>query len=463
MHTLTFTLRQHTPLIHFQHEQEGATLRASEVKPKLDKYIIKKAGLTETITKDGKKVEVPKQAYKEWFIGKDTLSLNYKIRVHQKDILTYPIEVPKLDRNLNLEYDRNNNIKIDGFPCYFGNLGEDNQKQEKRFTYSFSELNVDLQFFNRPLFDFLESKKKLGFFDAFFNAENFGTRQTKGFGSFTLVRNSEFTWPETLYSFDVDLRKPTDNYTRELINKHNIRFINIQIAKEFLINIDYQRTLFNAINIFHKAIKSGYNQNNGYFKSALFKYFKDQKKIQWDKKSIKEAYFSTELGIDKGKYNNDEVLTYDANAAKKRSVNNHLFLVRDLIGLSTMAEWKYPYSAKITKENPEIDRFKSPVTYKPVLMGDKDGDYFRVFIFLNPIPEAFFNAEFNIYRNGGGNLILQTPDSTVFNLDDYFAYLASPSFQAVDLIGQDPVTGDWKENRDTDNIIKYLNQLKTNA
>lgn len=36
MYRLEFTLKQHTPIIHFQHDQYGATLRASEVKPKLD-------------------------------------------------------------------------------------------------------------------------------------------------------------------------------------------------------------------------------------------------------------------------------------------------------------------------------------------------------------------------------------------------------------------------------------------
>ncbi len=40
MYKLEVTLKQHTPLIHFQHDQEGATLRASEVKPKLDRFII---------------------------------------------------------------------------------------------------------------------------------------------------------------------------------------------------------------------------------------------------------------------------------------------------------------------------------------------------------------------------------------------------------------------------------------
>lgn len=37
-----YTLEQQTPLIHFQYDQPGATLRATEVKPKLDKFIIKK-------------------------------------------------------------------------------------------------------------------------------------------------------------------------------------------------------------------------------------------------------------------------------------------------------------------------------------------------------------------------------------------------------------------------------------
>ncbi|MEZ4966906.1 MAG: hypothetical protein R2791_16805 [Saprospiraceae bacterium] len=36
---LEFTLKQHTPLIHFQHDQAGATLRATEVKARLDAFV----------------------------------------------------------------------------------------------------------------------------------------------------------------------------------------------------------------------------------------------------------------------------------------------------------------------------------------------------------------------------------------------------------------------------------------
>ena len=38
MHKLTFTLKQHTPLIHF-HSEVDASLRATELKPKLDNFL----------------------------------------------------------------------------------------------------------------------------------------------------------------------------------------------------------------------------------------------------------------------------------------------------------------------------------------------------------------------------------------------------------------------------------------
>ena len=47
MEVLKVTLKQHTPLLHFQPNEPGATLRASEVKPKLDKYILSKMEVEE--------------------------------------------------------------------------------------------------------------------------------------------------------------------------------------------------------------------------------------------------------------------------------------------------------------------------------------------------------------------------------------------------------------------------------
>ena len=70
---LTFKLKQHTPIIHFQHDQYGATLRASELKPKLDKFLIEKLGGEEKLRRD----------HSDWFINKEHSALDYKIgRAH---------------------------------------------------------------------------------------------------------------------------------------------------------------------------------------------------------------------------------------------------------------------------------------------------------------------------------------------------------------------------------------------
>ena len=62
--SLNYTLKAQSPMIHFQAQQQGATLRATEVKPKLDKFIIQKLG-AENIPQD-------------WFIP-NTKAFNYKL------------------------------------------------------------------------------------------------------------------------------------------------------------------------------------------------------------------------------------------------------------------------------------------------------------------------------------------------------------------------------------------------
>ena len=61
----SYTLQASTPLIHFQHSEPGATLRATEAKPKLDRFLKRKA-----------KNEIKKS----WLIG-ESEALNYKMRI----------------------------------------------------------------------------------------------------------------------------------------------------------------------------------------------------------------------------------------------------------------------------------------------------------------------------------------------------------------------------------------------
>ena len=83
MHTLTVTLKQHTPLIHFQHNQTGATLRASEVKPKLDKFIVQKE-FNDDFSKcrsflSGYDAQKPDSLYEKF--NDRFRALNYKLRI----------------------------------------------------------------------------------------------------------------------------------------------------------------------------------------------------------------------------------------------------------------------------------------------------------------------------------------------------------------------------------------------
>src|SRR6185503_1492446 len=72
MQKLIFNLKQHTPIIHFQHDQDGATLRATEVKPKLDRFIIEKNGV----------INGAREGYSDWFASDKHGAIDYKLSIN---------------------------------------------------------------------------------------------------------------------------------------------------------------------------------------------------------------------------------------------------------------------------------------------------------------------------------------------------------------------------------------------
>lgn len=143
---LSYELKQHTPIIHFQHNQSGATLRATEVKPKLDKFIIKKLGGVANVDEN-------------WFV-KGTEALNYKMQI----IATGDPDVVEL--GFKTPYD-----------IYYGNMGDSSTK--KRGVTCDSKITIVCT--NTNLSDFIDK-----YIAEFFVVTNFGTIQNKGFGSYTV-------------------------------------------------------------------------------------------------------------------------------------------------------------------------------------------------------------------------------------------------------------------------------------
>lgn len=140
-----YTLVAQTPLIHFQHNQDGATLRATEVKPKLDAFLIKKAQ-EQGIDISG------------WLISKEHRALNYKMRLSacgEQDCIDIGFKTP--------------------YDIYYGNMGSNGIKKKAID----GDVKLKIVCVIPGLVQFIDK-----YVSEFFIVTNFGTMSNKGFGSY---------------------------------------------------------------------------------------------------------------------------------------------------------------------------------------------------------------------------------------------------------------------------------------
>lgn len=336
---LIIPLKQHTPIIHFQHDQAGATLRAPEVKPKLDKYLIEHAFDSDALKYARFLVGGAKATHK---------ALDYKLAIksagHRYEVIR------KGNRDT---------------PMFFANMGS--EYKERGLVWN-NDISLCIHCFHSELRDLIDSH--IGRFIA---STNFGMRSTKGFGSFTLATNAPA--PANAYHFTVD-------------------------ANDW-------KAVFRTIDLFYKSIRGGindvYKDNYGeiqkglYMKPMIFEYAR-QKNVTWEKKTIKARKFPRKLADHQadheGSVENQNEWPLWVLEPKER-------IVRDLLGLSTDQTWRgYPGGANgamITKEHitKDIDRFPSPIIFKPVL----SDNVFTVYFWAVPIADVYLDASFNISVN----------------------------------------------------------------
>lgn len=204
MQTLTVKLEQHTPLIHFQHSQQGATLRASEVKPKLDKFILTKLGDENyEIISDAEfqnvadifcvrhpnidfyNLSIEKQYYeigkyiakqKGWLVGKGEHSaLDYKMSIRSKGSKNVSMNVTP--ENGGYYPDRENSL-------FMGNMGGRPEDEVLNFIMN-DTIDITLCFKSDEIYNGLNVIIKQSIC-SFFIDTGFGNRSSKGFGSFTV-------------------------------------------------------------------------------------------------------------------------------------------------------------------------------------------------------------------------------------------------------------------------------------
>lgn len=177
-YVLCFDLEQITPLIHFQPKEVNPTLRVTEVKPKLDRFIIEKIG-------KGAYVSVRKSVrtkYKGWFIKKDdeVYALDYKMQI----VPNSAVSVNKIEGYFGFDA-QGNVIKS---PMFFANMSNSQNEDffvKKEFSFC-PKLKLFILLSDEKLKENIKDS-----INEFFLLTNFGMRQSKGYGSFIIPQKGD--------------------------------------------------------------------------------------------------------------------------------------------------------------------------------------------------------------------------------------------------------------------------------
>jgi hypothetical protein len=184
-------------------------------------------------------------------------------------------------------------------------------------------------------------------------------------------------------------------------------------------------------------------------KPLIWEYFR-QKGIAWEKRCIKEHFYNKAL--------TDQINRIETDFADPDDKDNWpLFysvkkynILKDVLGLSSVENWRMPYRNTITKTSQtNIDRMKSPLFYKPIETGGK----LRVYIDFDYLPTGFLGSEF-IISNGNNKFPLKVVEE--FNIDDFFDWCLMKA-DIIKLIAEP-----YRETKKADQILRIFSQLRKN-
>ena len=355
MQKLEFTLKQHTPLIHFQHDQAGATLRATEVKPKLDRFLI------ETCKEHG-------IDFKKWLIGNgEHEALDYKLSFVPIGKNIQPTIIsPKINP-------KNNKFEAP-YPMVLANMGGAYNKEELRDLIQFESIKGRIIAFNQDIIDCI-----LKYISKFFATENFGNRESKGFGSFTVTDYQIGTEEKKTITWDEKIVYPKDTF-----------YLQIETSDV--------KKVFEVIDYYWKRLKSGINYSYNrklekcmastnpelYQKAFLYKYLESPKisSFNWEKRKIKRDFFNKSIPpspkdekFARAFLGLPDKFTY----AKTSEFCNP---TKPKTYIKTRIELDIEHKEK--DEFKKIDRIPSPIIFKPIQI-DR---HFNIYILFGEVDDS---------------------------------------------------------------------------
>ncbi len=334
-----YKLIQQTPIIHFQHMQNGATLRATEVKPKLDRFIVEQMG---------GRGKIPSS----WFVKSDEtdkIALDYKMKfeislhegITEKDAIRkskqgyYSIEAYKCKRN-NDEHGKRSNQRLADSEInkmYFANMVSSRNLTVEKYKTEVEKNFKETVFCNPEKCDILLTiicfKKDLmaaikKYIDDFFIIENFGSRQSKGFGCFITEDGMKKSVGSVLNEYGYKY------FYAECQTKNNEKLMNIAMTV-------------------YAVLKGGLHMSNPPIKGYIQRGF------------INSVYGKEIVG--------DKAAIVKMLNGEEKNPNDVYYYVRALLGFADHYEFRHKYRGNVyvysLGENDfNICRFRSPVTIK---------------------------------------------------------------------------------------------------
>lgn len=355
-----YKLVQHTPLIHFQHSEPHACLRATEVKPKLDRFLI------EQLEKDDRFGD---GRWKKWFVGDGSQqSFDYMMRITPNSEQVERTQ--SIERAIARAEHRPPNASFHEIhKNYFGNMASGNNIRDtiretfKESLFYKDGLTLTIRCFIPELLTLIDEHIR-----GFFMMHNFGTRQRKGFGSFTVNINTQ---PNAPKGFDLVGKYCPNAYYCKLDGN---------------VNAD---ALLDAVWVISAFLRSGFNRGEGnYVRGFVFRYFQREKNpLANDKAFVKQkvlhnVYNEATRGEHLHPYGNNVRYRYVRGLL---GTNENSRFCRDPRG-ETREDLTvhniYIHSAE------GVERFPSPLLFKPI------GKF--VFILPQKMPDEIFGSEFYI-------------------------------------------------------------------
>ncbi len=397
---MTLTLEAQTPLIHFQHNQSGATLRATEVKPKLDKFLcdkMKKAGLDDA-------------AVKEMRADKEHEAFAYKLQIEtvgEHRVVDLEVKVPNPNKPGKLKVDEAHSYTI-----YYANMG---RAESDIIKGVFANIKVSILCFHEKLRELLAEN-----IEEFFLVTNFGTMQGKGFGSFMPV---DFTKANKL---DVEAIKKECRYLIEKTGAPECYYMEFKepAGTDFEKKNEACVAMFVEIKQFYSVMKSGMNcswlKGNNYIRSYIYTYMHEKG-----------------MGNEKAWMKQNGIAPCEGNKTQKDKENRY---VRAMLGTGETINYLKPSKVKVTIKSAKLERVPSPVFFKVIKN--------VVFITADDVPEEVLGQEYTFFsdmcREGRKITTLDSFDIHDF-MKKYVAHFNGKAREELELLNKAKVVKTYPE------------------